>query len=897
MPYEPQKIEPKWQKEWEKAGIFKVRPTKDKPKFYCLEMFPYPSGKLHMGHVRNYAIGDCLARYKRMQGYNVLYPMGYDAFGLPAENAALEKGVHPKEWTFGRIEEMRKQQKRMGFSYDWDREIITCVPEYYKWNQWFFLKFYEKGLVYRAKATVNWCPKCNTVLANEQVVNGRCWRHSDTIVEKRSLEQWFLRITAYAEELLKDLEKLKYWPERVKTMQKNWIGKSIGTEFEMQVKDMDEKIKIFTTRIDTVYGMTFVVLAPEHPLVEKLVKGTEYEEDVKRYIAEAKQKTEIERSAEDKEKTGVFTGRYAINPFNNEVVPIFVGDFVLPHYGTGAVMAVPAHDQRDFDFAKKYDLQIRPVVFPEDGELDGNNMEKAYEEYGILRNSGEFSGLHSKEAIEKMTSWLEKKGIGKKAVYYKIRDWLISRQRYWGTPIPFIKCPKCGFVPVPEKELPVELPENVDFKAGGNPLATNKEFVDTTCPKCGGKAKRETDTMDTFFDSSWYFFRYCSPKEDKIPFNKEADYWMPVDQYIGGIEHAILHLLYARFFTKALRDIGLTNLNEPFERLLTQGMVLKDGAKMSKSLGNVVDPEDIINKYGADTARFFILFTALPEKDIEWSDEGVESCHRFLNKLYNFVERNKDRVKFELIKKSKLGLIDKAILSKTETTVKGVSEDMENYRFNFALAKLLDLLNLLCKFEDKINDNVLGYSLKKLVTMFAPFTPHIAEELWHMLSFKSFVSIESWPKQEPDYINKEAEQALDYLEEVRKDTLEVLKLTKIKEPKKITYYVAPEWKKKALSKLLKIFKERPDFNAGMKALLKTPELTEHRKEFEQIVKYMVKHFGEYLGKEIINEAKILEEFKKELEKEFGCNIVIASADKATGRATRAMPLKPGILVE
>ncbi|HDD46401.1 MAG TPA: leucine--tRNA ligase, partial [Candidatus Aenigmarchaeota archaeon] len=615
-------FEVKWQREWEKTGIFKAKPRGKK--YYVLEMFPYPSGKLHMGHVRNYSIGDAYARFKRMLGYNVLYPMGYDALGLPAENAAIKHNACPKEWTYERIKEMREQQKRLGFSYDWSREIRTCDPDYYKWNQWIFLQFFKRGLVYRKKAPVNWCPSCQTVLANEQVIEGKCWR-CKTKVTQKELEQWFINIRKYANELLKGLEKLKGWPERVKIMQENWIGKSEGAEIEFKIEGSNKSIKIFTTRPDTIYGVTFMVFAPEHPMVRELVKGTEYESKVEEFIERVRAESLAERTDESKPKEGMFIGRYAINPVNGERVPIYIGDFVIYEYGGGAVMAVPAHDQRDFEFAKKHGIEIKVVIRPGDKELKAEEMERAYVDDGIMVNSGKFNGMHNREAMKKIVEYLEELGVGKAKVEYKLRDWLISRQRYWGTPIPIIYCEKCGVVPVKEEDLPVLLPDDVKFTGKGNPLQTSKTFLNVSCPKCGGKARRETDTMDTFFDSSWYFFRYCSPNTSNAPFDKEAvEYWCPVDQYIGGIEHATMHLIYARFFTKALRDLGLVSIDEPFTNLLTQGMVIKDGAKMSKSLGNVVDPGEMIEKYGADTVRLFILFASSPEKELEWSDKGIE---------------------------------------------------------------------------------------------------------------------------------------------------------------------------------------------------------------------------------------------------------------------------------
>ena len=622
-------VEKKWQKEWADSDIYKVTEDESKEKYYVLEMFPYPSGKLHMGHVRNYSIGDVLARYKTMEGYNVLHPMGYDAFGLPAENAAIKHGVEPAKWTYENMDEMTQQLKELGLSYDWDRSLATCKPDYYRWMQWIFIQFYNKGLAYKKENPVNWCPSCQTVLANEQVVDGKCER-CGSLVGKKSLSQWYFKITDYAERLLDGLDNLPGWPNKVKLMQRNWIGRSEGAEARFKIEGFDKELEIFTTRPDTIYGTTFMVLAPEHPFVKELVEGTEYEKAVDEYLDKVQHMSEIERTSTTAEKTGVFIGRYCINPVNGAKVPIFISDYVLMGYGTGAIMGVPAHDQRDFDFAKKFDLEIIPVVDPQNPEIDVNNLKEAFAAEGKMINSGEFDGMDNQEAIEKVTAKLEKEGLGKKTVNYKLRDWLISRQRYWGTPIPMIYCDDCGWVPEKEENLPVMLPTDVEFTGKGeSPLTTSKVFAEVTCPKCGKKARREMDTMDTFLDSSWYFLRYCDANNDKEAFNKDkAKYWMNVDQYIGGVEHAILHLMYARFFQMAFYYLGLVEHTEPFQNLLTQGMVIKDGRKMSKSIGNVVTPAEIIEKYGADTARLFILFAAPPEKELDWSDAGVEGSFR-----------------------------------------------------------------------------------------------------------------------------------------------------------------------------------------------------------------------------------------------------------------------------
>ena len=767
------KIASKWQKKWEEKNIFKVKES-NKKKFYCLEMYPYPSGGgLHMGHLRNYSIGDCLARFKRMQGFNVLYPMGYDSFGLPAENAAIKNKVDPKKWTDNNIKTMMQQQKSMGLSYDWARMIYSHDENYFKWNQWIFLKFFEKGLAYKKESYVNWCNSCNTVLANEQVEQGKCWRCHNEVSEK-SLEQWFFKIREYADELLRDLNKLE-WPERVKIMQRNWIGKSHGTEIHFKIKDTNEIIPIFTTRADTLFGVTFIVFAPEHPLIRKWVKGTKYEKEFEKFYKEVRKENKFERTAEESEKKGMFIGKYAINPINNEEVPVYIGNFVIYEYGAGAVMAVPAHDQRDFDFAKKYKIPVRVVIQPDAYEI--KSMERAYLEDGHLVNSAEFNNINNKDAAEEISKKLEKLGKGKKTINYKLRDWLISRQRYWGTPIPIIYCEKCGIVPVPYKELPVKLPKNVKFTGKGNPLETSKEFVNCKCPKCKGKAKRETDTMDTFIDSSWYFIRYCSPKENKLPFDKKSvNYWMPIDQYIGGIEHAIMHLLYARFFTKALRDLKLHKINEPFSKLLCQGMVLKDGEVMSKSKGNIVDPREITDKYGPDTARLFILFAASPDKGLEWSDKGVNGAYRFTNRVYNMLK--------------KVGNVkaDARVLNKMHRTIKEVSENIENFQNNKAVVNLYGYVDYLSSLE-----KIPKEAFEKLLLLLTPFTPHLCEELWEKLGNKGFISLEKWPKFDSKKTSNKIEKEEELVENTISDIRNVLNLIKI-EAKKVYLYVIPKEK-------------------------------------------------------------------------------------------------------
>jgi len=744
--YDFSSIEKKWQKIWIDKKLFETDiNSKEKPKFYCLVMFPYPSGHLHMGHVRNYVIGDVIAQYKRMNGFNVFHPIGWDAFGLPAENAAIKNNIHPKKWTKDNIDYMRNQLKQLGISYDWSREISTCEPEYYRWNQWLFIKMFEKGLAYKKISPVNWCPSCQTVLANEQVENGMCWRCGSS-VEERNLEQWFLKITKYAEELLDGHKLLEDgWPEEVLIMQKNWIGKSTGAEVDFSIGS--EKIRIFTTRPDTLFGATFLVLSPEHPSIEKF--GLHKKPEIQEYIKNSKKKTRNERIL-NREKTGVFTGLYAINPVNNEKIPVWIADYVLLEYGTGAIMCVPAHDQRDWEFAKKYNLKIREVI-----KSSESNIEKqAYEGEGTMINSGEFSGLSSEKGKEEIIKWLEKKGLGTKKINYRLKDWLISRQRYWGTPIPIIYCEKCGIIPVDEKELPVLLPENVKITGTGeSPLKSVPEFIETKCHRCGSSAKRETDTMDTFVDSSWYFLRYCDPKNDRLPFDKKiVDYWLPVDQYIGGIEHACMHLMYARFFHKVLRDLGLLNSDEPFTRLLTQGMVTLGGVAMSKSRGNIVEPTEVIEKYGADTIRLYILFAAPPEKQLEWSDEAIEGCWRFLNRIWRLKEiiyqENQKKISVSKEEKDKL-------LRKLHQTIKKVTDDIEKrYQFNTAIAHIMELVNELYQYKS-LGDETSKSVFEKIVVLISPFAPHIAEELSEKIGLKEeSIRLANWPEFNPELIEE-----------------------------------------------------------------------------------------------------------------------------------------------
>jgi leucyl-tRNA synthetase len=762
--YEPQKIEAKWQKRWEEARVFESDVEKSKPKYYVLEMLPYPSGTLHMGHMRNYTIGDVVARVKRMKGFNVLHPMGWDAFGLPAENAAIKNHTHPRAWTNRNIAEFQRTLRRFGFSYDWRREISTCEPEYYRWNQWFFLRMLEKGLAFRKKAPVNWCPKCCTVLANEQVVKGYCWRHEDTLVEARDLEQWFLRTTAYSEQFLEDFKLLENgWPERVITMQREWVGKSQGANVKFAVVDAGDlgPIEVFTTRIDTIYGATALILAPNHPMVARLLEGSPRGE-ASAQLAHMRQTSVKTADLATMEKVGFFTGRYAVNPFSREKLPVWVGNFVLMGYGTGAVMAVPAHDQRDFEFCRKYGLPVRVVVQPLTGEpLEGETLSAPFEEHdtGTLVNSGPFNGLSPPEAVEKMTAHAEANCFGKGTVVYKLRDWLISRQRYWGTPIPVVYCETDGIVPVPDDQLPVVLPEDVKLTGeGASPLATTPEFLHTTCPRCGGPARRETDTMDTFVDSSWYFYRYCDPHNDRAPFaTKKVAYWFPIDQYIGGITHAILHLLYSRFWCKVMRDLGLVQHSEPASRLFTQGMVLKGGTAMSKSKGNVVGAHDMADKYGADTGRLYTLFAAPPEKDLEWSEESIDGAWRFLNRVYRLIERHAGAIR-EVSAEGAQGWTaagkERKLLRKAHQTLERVTSDFETrWHFNSAIALIMELTNEIyaCEpLEESLRPEVRKHVLELLILMLAPMTPHIAEEMWEILGHSRGVWTAAWPMAIPE---------------------------------------------------------------------------------------------------------------------------------------------------
>jgi len=872
-------IQDKWQKRWEAKKIFKSKENPKKKKYYVLEMFPYPSASyLHMGHVRNYTMGDVIARFKRMQGFNVLYPMGYDSFGLPAENAAKKAGIHPKEYTENAIKNIMAYQKALGNSYDWDRVLATHRPEYYKWNQYFFIKLFEKGLAYRGEAPVNFCDSCNTVLANEEVEAGKCWR-CGTEVTTKSLSQWFLKTTAYTEELLNDIDKLN-WSDKIKEIQRNWIGKSNGTIINFTI---DNKIwPVFTTRPDTVFGVTFMVISAQHPKLKELVKGTKEEAGVMAFSEKCK-RAKSREEIEELGKEGAFTGKYAVNPITNDKIPVWAGNFVLAEYGSGMVMAVPTHDQRDFEFARKYNLPLKVVIQPKNKPLKENEMTEAYTEEGILVNSAQFNNIENKTAIEKITDYIESKKLGKRTVNYKIRDWLISRQRYWGTPIPMIFCDKCGIVP--EKELPLLLPEDVSFKENGNPMLTSKKFQNVKCPKCGAKARRETDTMGGFMDSSWYFMRYCSPKEKNKPFDaKEVEYWMPVDQYIGGIEHAVGHLIYSRFFTKALRDMGLLKCDEPFSALFNQGIVYRDGKKMSKSAGNAVTQDDISKDYGIDTARLFLMFVASPEKEMEWSATGIEGSFKIVNKIIALFEEYKEE------NNSK----DKLIISKTHRTIKEVTIHIEQFEFNKAVISLMEFINSLHAYSGRVSKKTWEKALEALCLLSSPFIPHICEECWETLGKKPFVSNSKWPSFDEKKIDLKAEAMEQIAENVASDIRKVLELAKIEKPNKVTLFTADKWK----YELVEHVKKLNTRNAGdiIKSVMQTP-LKQHGQDIMKLVPKLAEKTPEFVF-EKKEEEKALKDSVAVFEKDFNCKIEIVDAEKSTQpKAKQAMPGKPAILAE
>lgn len=860
---------------------------KGKKKFYCLEMFPYPSGKLHMGHIRNYTIGDVVARYMRLNGYNVLYPMGYDSFGLPAENAAIQHGLKPKEWTEKNIEEMKNQQMDMGNSYEWAREIQTHRPDYYKWNQYFFIKFFENGLAYKKKALANFCPSCNTVLANEQVHEGRCWRCKSK-VQIKFLDQWFLKTTKYADELLECLDGLD-WPERIKEMQRNWIGKSEGTLVKFELEDEikkelnKESLEIFTTRVDTIFGVSFVAIAPEHPLTLEIARIKGKENEVKKFIEEVVIEDRFERTSKEKVKKGIFLDAYAIHPFTKQKIPIYTASFVLPDYGTGIVMGVPAHDARDYEFAKQHGLAIIKVI-------EGNEQEdKAYEGYGTLINSAEFSGLSSMEAIEKITKELEKMGLGKKAVMYKMKDWLVSRQRYWGTPIPVVYCKECGTVAEKIENLPILLPENVVF-GKGNPLETAKDWIKTKCPKCNKEAERETDTLDTFFDSSWYFLRFIDPKNKKRPFNKKlVEKWMPVDIYIGGAEHATMHLIYARFFVKALRDLGFIDIDEPFKKLVNQGIVTLGGEAMSKSKGNIVEPSEIIPNYGVDALRFFILFRALPDKDLEWSTEGIESIKRFLDRFEEILETYREKEE-----KKEKGERDEYILTKLNFVVKEYREKFHELNFPYILSLIMDFVKSVLKFKDKISKRTLYVCLKNLSILLNPFTPYLSEYLWKEIGNKGYASLSKFPKPKKRF-KKEYLLEDDYISFLVSDIHEIYNLMRKKtnqNPSRIVIVVADKWK----YNVAKLIENCKSVNEAIEKFRKSKYI--NKLDFNALRKIFVSKI-KITNPEI--EYRIIERNKEALEQEFKTEIVLLKEkevkEEYKEKARKALPNKPSIIFE
>jgi len=869
------KIEKKWQKKWEDSKVFKAKKDSKKKKFYCLEMFPYPSGSgLHMGHAFNYTLGDIFTRFKRMQGFNVLYPMGYDSFGLPAENAAIKAKVHPKKYTEDAIKNFIKQQKSLGLSYDWDRVLATHSPEYYKWNQYFFLKFLENDLIYKKKAKVNWCPKCDTVLANEQVHAGKCWRHEDTDVVEKDLEQWFIKTTKYADELLKDIERLN-WPHRIKIMQENWIGKSHGVDIHFNLEGSSKLLPAFTTRCDTIYSVTFLAIAPEHQLIRELTKNTKYESGALKFVEKIKKESITDRTNEEKEKEGFFTGKYAINPVNNEKIPIYIANFALM-YGSGIVMC-DAHDKRDFKFARKYNIPLKFVISKDGKYVDANHVKEAYTQDGLLFGSGKFDGMSNREALPKMAEWLERNHYGKRAINYKLRDWLVSRQRYWGTPIPIVYCKKCGTVSVPEKELPVKLPEKVKF-GKGNPLETSKSFVETSCPKCKGKARRETDTMDTFFDSSWYFLRYINSKNKKKAFEKrDIEYWMPVDQYIGGAEHACMHLIYARFFTKALRDLNFIRLDEPFTALFNQGMVhAEDGKVMSKSLGNVVDPIGVSSKYGTDALRLFLVSVAGPDKDFSWSSTGIEGTSKFINKLVAHFE------------KLKLGKSSRRIQSKINSSTQSITEEINKFNYNIAVIRLRELF-------ESLEQEMSKKDAESFLKLLSPFCPHITEELWQKLGNKPFISTQKWPEADKSKIDPVLEYGEELIDSTIQDIKEILKLVKINNPKNISLFIAEDWKYDFMKKL----KKEMEKTRNISDLIKSSLIKGHEKEISRLIPSIVKDPAK-IPSSILSSEKEFRIFNNNInkfEKEFNCKFSITlSKNSEEAKAKQAFPGKPSIIV-
>jgi leucyl-tRNA synthetase len=921
--YDFHNIEEKWQNKWEKDKIFKVKEQK-KEKFYVLEMYPYPSSHLHIGHLRNYSIGDAYARYKRMMGYNVLYPMGYDSFGMPAENAAIDHGENPEEWTNSNIEAIMEQQKRIGLSYDWDRMIYSHDTDYFKWDQWLFLKFYEKGLAYREGSYVNWCPKCNTVLANEQVQGGKCWRCTSD-VEQKYLTQWFLKIRAYAEELLDGLNTVE-WPEKVKIMQRNWIGRSEGSIINFPIVDESRTIDIFTTRPDTLYGVTFMVFAPEHPWVREWVKNTEYEKDFEKLYQEVMKQNKFERTDIEIEKKGMFIGKYAINPMTNEKVPIYIGNFVIFEYGAGAVMAVPAHDQRDFEFAKEYHIPIKIVIQPYEYEIQLDKMTRAYEGDGTLVNSEEFNGMENRAAIKSITEKLEDIGMGSATINYKLRDWLISRQRYWGCPIPIIYCDECGILPVPYKDLPVELPKDVKFTGKGNPLETSKSYVNTKCPKCGKSAKRETDTMDTFVDSSWYFFKFCDPHTKELPYRKDiVNYWMNVDQYIGGIEHAILHLLYARFFTKVTRDLGLHKFSEPFQALLTQGMINKahpycpqcdafamkadmhnetckncgskytlKSVKMSKSYGNTVDPIEIMDQYGADAARFFILFGASPESGLEWSQEGVGFAYKFIKNIYLMFTESPSKFR------RKRTIRDTLITYILNNTIKQVTESFDKIAIRDAVNSIIQFTSDLNKYKKEgVIKQIFENCREKLTLMLHPIAPHITEELWEYIGNEGYISLSSWPSYDAEVLTEENDFKWKLMNTIIDDINNIKSVMKKDRLDKISLIIADEWKFKFYSILMSLLDTTRNQGEIMKKIIKESDLKSHGKRISKITAKILKNVGKYskISLSPADEFQFFQDIKPILKNKYQCNIEIMKENNSKEeKASQALPGRPAIII-
>jgi len=926
--YDFQKIEKKWQNKWEEEKIFEVREDlskNGKEKYYVLEMYPYPSSELHIGHLRNYSIGDSFARFKRMKGFNVLYPMGYDSYGLPAENAAIDHGVDPEEWTNLNIKSIQIQQKRIGLSYDWTRMVFSHDPNYYKWDQWFFLKMYEKGLAYRQESYVNWCPNCITVLANEQVQSGKCWRCSSE-VEQKFLTQWFLKIREYAEELLDGLDTVD-WPDKVKTMQRNWISKSEGSTIRFPITGDDRTIDIFTTRADTLFGVTFMVFAPEHPWIKEWIKGTEYEELFEQFYNEVMKQDKFERTDIDVEKKGIFIGKHAVNPITKEEIPIYVGNFVIYEYGAGAVMAVPGHDQRDFEFAKKYNIPIKVVIQPFEYELNADKMTRAHEGDGTLINSDEFNGMENRSAIDSISKKLELIGMGEKTINYKLRDWLISRQRYWGCPIPIIYCDTCGIVPVPYADLPVELPKDIKFTGRGNPLKTSEIYVKVLCPKCGKHAKRETDTMDTFVDSSWYFFRYCDPDEKNLPYRKEvADYWMNVDQYIGGIEHAIMHLLYARFFTKVARDIGLHSFNEPFQRLLTQGMINKahpfcpecetfamkaemlnkkckrcgtdyilKSVKMSKSFGNTVDPIGIMNKYGADAARLFILFGASPKSGLEWSDEGVDFAYKFVKNIFKLLIESP-----EIIREKKM-IRDTLIEYNLNKTVKNVSEALEKISIRDAINEIIQFTSELNKYKNEgVNEEIFNKCKKILALLLHPFVPHMTEEVWELLGKEGFLSLAKWPLYDKKTLTVDNDYKWKLFNNIIDSINHIILIIKKEKLKEISIIIAAEWKYKFMLNLLSLIERTKDQKEVMSIIMEDKLFRTQGKFVSQTIGKVLKNLGKYAKSPIsaLDEFDFFTQIKPIFEKKYDCKVLVISENESQEKkASQSLPGKPAIVIK